>query len=142
FRLEGIDPAIKAWLQSDFEAEVRSVQDVTRDYYELIDAVRAQHPAKFIILNSFSSSIGDSMHSYSAFDLPLSNAVASIRAKELNLMLYDLGRDRGVEVVDVDALVTMLGAANHLPDGVHQSGLVQKRLREEIVSIIARHTAA
>lgn len=142
FRLEDLDPAIKAWMQSDFEVEVRSVADVTRDYYELIDAVRAQRPAKFVILNSFSSSVGDSMYSYSAFDLPLSNVVASIRAKELNLMLYDLARDRGVEVVDVDALVTMLGAANHLPDGVHQSGLVQKHLREQIAVVLSRHAAA
>jgi hypothetical protein len=136
FWLDDLDPTIKAWIQSDFEAVCRSVADITQDYYELIDTVRAQHPVRFIVLNSFSTSIGESIQNYSAFDLPLSDVVASVRAKELNLMLYDLARDRGVEVVDVDALVATLGAQHHLPDAVHQSGLVQRRLREQIARMI------
>lgn len=141
FWVDDLDAAIKAWLQSDFEVVRRSAEDIRRDYYELIDTLRADHPVKVVVLNSFSTAIGESIENYSAFDLPLSDVVASVRAKELNLMLYDLARDRGVEIVDVDALVATLGAQHHLPDGVHQSGLVQRRLREQIAGIINQHGA-
>ena len=32
----------------------------------------------------------------------MSDLVASVRAKELNLMLYDLARDRDIAIVDAD----------------------------------------
>ena len=136
FRIGELSPALKAWIKSDFDVVTRSVEEVTKDYYTLIDAVRRHHPARFVILNSFSSSIGDAFFSYAGFDVPMSNVVATYRAKELNVMLYDLARDRDVAIVDGDALVAMLGAQYHLPDGVHQSGLVQSHLREQIARLV------
>ncbi len=136
FRQSELSSALKAWIKSDFDIVMRSVADVKKDYYDLIDAVRARRPTKFVILNAFSSSIGDAIFNYAAFDRPMSDDVASVRAKELNLMLYDLARDRDVAIVDADTLVAMLGAAQHLPDGVHQSGFAQALLREQIARII------
>jgi len=141
YRQVELSPALKAWLKSDFDVVTRSAADVRKDYYELIDAVRARRPARFVVLNSFSSSIGDEVVNYAAFDRPMSNLVASVRAKELNLMLYDLARERDVAIVDTDELVAMLGAQHHLPDGVHQSGLVQGKLRERIAQIVNERIA-
>jgi len=141
FRQAELSPAVKAWLKADFDVVSRSVADVKKDYYDLIDSVRAKRPTHFVVLNSFSSSIGDAIFNYAAFDRPMSNLVASIRAKELNLMLYDLARDRGIAVVDGDELVAMLGAQYHLPDGVHQSGVVQGNLRERIARIVNERIA-
>ncbi|HEY1730075.1 MAG TPA: hypothetical protein VGG22_17025 [Candidatus Baltobacteraceae bacterium] len=136
FRMAELSPAIEAWIKSDFDVVTRSVADVTRDYYALIDAVRERHPARFVVLNSFSSSIGDAIFNYAAFDLPMSDIVATLRSKELNLMLYDLARDRDVTIVDADELVAMLGAQHHLPDGVHQGGFLQSQLREQIARVV------
>jgi hypothetical protein len=114
---------------------------VRKDYYELVDAVRVRRPMRFVVINSFSSSIGDHIFNYAGFDRPMSNLVASVRAKELNLMLYDLARERDVAIVDSDVLVAMLGAQHHLPDGVHQSGFVQGQLRERIAQIVNERIA-
>ncbi len=141
FRQVELPSALKAWIKSDFDFVTRPVAEVRRDYYDLIDAVRARRSARFLVLNVFSSSIGDAIFNYAAFDLPMSDIVGTIRAKELNLMLYDLARDRDVEIVDADTLVAMLGAQRHLPDGVHQSGFVQALLRERIARLVSERIA-
>jgi hypothetical protein len=141
FRQNELSSALRAWIKSDFEAITPSIEDVKKDYYDLIDAVRARRSTKFVVINAFSSSIGDAIFNYSAFDLPMSNVVGSIRAKELNLMLCDLARDRDVAIVDADALIAMLGARQHLPDSVHQSGFAQALLREQLAQIINARNA-
>jgi len=141
FRLDELEPAIKAWLKSDFEVVRYTVEEIRSDYYALIDRVRARYQATFVIINAFSTSIGETIFNYAAFDQPMSDVVGSIRAKELNLMLHDLARDRGVIVVDSDALVAMLGAQHHLRDGFHQSGYVQALLREQMARIINERIA-
>ncbi len=141
FRLNELDSRIKDWIKSDFDLVRCSVADVTKDYYELIDCVRTHHPTQFIVINSFSTVMSETIFNYSAFDVPMSDIIASIRAKELNLMLHDLARDRDVVIVDSDALVAMLGALHHLRDGVHQSGRVQALLREQIVRIVNERIA-
>ena len=56
---------------------------------------------------------------------PLANMLGSVRARELNLMLHDLARERNVAIVDVDAIAADLGSQRHAPDGVHGSGPLQ-----------------
>ncbi len=51
-------------------------------------------------------------------------------------MLHDLAEKADIEIVDVDAIAAGLGAAAHLPDGVHQSGLMQDEVRWEILHIL------
>jgi len=141
FRQGELSPALTAWIKSDFDIVTPSVEDVKRDYYALIDAVRARRRVRFVVLNVFSSSMGDTIFNYAGFDRPMSDVVASVRAKELNLMLYDLARDRDVHIVDADALIAMLGAIGHLPDAFHQSGYAQALLREQIARIVNEHIA-
>lgn len=137
FRLDDAGDAVKAWLRSDFEFVFRPADEIYRDYLAVIDAVRAIRSAEFLIINTCSSSANDRFYGYAEFDAPLGKTVSSYRAKELNLMLYELARERGVKIVDADARVAQLGAGVHLPDGVHQSGELQAALREQIARYVS-----
>lgn len=125
-------PAIRAWLAASFEPVRRRVDDVKRDYERLFDLVSAETGARFLVINRMSSSGQEDVTSYAAFDAPMSDTLETIAAKELNLMLHDLAESRDVQIIDVDAIAGELGAAAHLPDGMHQSGLMQSVMREEI----------
>lgn len=137
FRTTELGPAAKAWLRSEFEPTFQTTDEIHAEYLELIDAVRLLRPARFVIFNVFSSSSQERFYSYAPFDAPLARTLGTIRAKELNLMLYDLARERDVKIVDADLLVATLGASIHLPDGVHQSGAAQAALREELVRYVS-----
>jgi hypothetical protein len=63
----------------------------------------------------------------------MSATLSSIAAKELNLMLHDIAGHRDLVIIDVDAIAADLGGAEHLPDGIHQSGPIQAALRVEIL---------
>jgi hypothetical protein len=78
----------------------------------------------------------EDIFSYAAFDPPMGDTLASVAAKELNLMLEDLAEDLGVGIVDVDAIAAEIGGAAHLPDGIHQSGLMQAMMRAEILGLM------
>lgn len=136
FRVAEAGPAVQAWLQRDFEPVKRAPDQLLRDYRDLIDAVRARHDTRVLVLNVLSTLIGESIPSYAPFDLPLRDTLASVRAKEMNLMLHDLARDRDVSIVDVDAIVAELGSRQHVPDGIHQSGAMQAEVRGEILRLL------
>ena len=48
-------------------------------------------------------------------------------------MLHDIAERRDLIIIDVDAIAADLGGAEHLPDGIHQSGPMQAALRLEIL---------
>jgi hypothetical protein len=68
--------------------------------------------------------------------------LTNIRAKELNLMLYQFARERDISIVDVDALAAELGTGRHIPDGVHQSGRLQKAVRAQLLTILRERGVA
>jgi hypothetical protein len=127
---------VRSWLRNNFEIVRRTPEDIQRDYQTLVDAVRQQSNAKILILNVMSTSGNDTILNYAAFDRPMRETLSTIRAKELNLMLYDFARERDVEIVDLDAIAADFGAMAHLPDGIHSSGEMQSEIRSEILRIL------
>jgi hypothetical protein len=89
-------------------------------------------------MNSLSTSGHEDIFTYAPFDKPMGEMLSSIRTKEMNLMLHDLAREQELAIVDVDAIAADIGAAAHLPDGVHQSGLMQAEIRAEILRILSQ----
>jgi hypothetical protein len=136
FRLQQAGPALIQWLRAEFEPLRRTPDDLRRDYLMLIDMVRTQTNTHFLILNRVSSTGLDDVYCYAPFRKPLRDDLASIQAKELNLMLYQLARERDISIVDVDAIAAELGVGKHIPDGVHQSGRLQKAVRAQILRIL------
>ncbi len=130
-------PAVRAWLTAAFEPVTRSLESIRDDYVRLIETVGAATGARFLILNRMSTSGREDVSSYAAFDAPMGQTLTSIAGKEMNLLLEDLAESHGVLVVDIDAIAAELGGARHLPDGVHQSGPMQARVREEMLSALA-----
>ncbi len=128
-------PAVRSWLERDFEVVPRTLGDIADDYRRLVDPAGPRARTAFLVMNAMSTSGFETLHTYAAFDAPLGNALNTIRAKELNLMLHDLAREGGVSIVDNDAIAADMGAA-HLPDGVHNSGALQAELRSEILRIL------
>jgi hypothetical protein len=119
FRLTEIGPALTRWLTTEFEVIRRTPEDKHRDLLMLIDAVSARASMQFLIMNSVTTRELDDVYCYSPFDKPLRDTLASIHAKELNLMLCQLARERDVSIVDVDALAAEHGVNRHVPDGIH-----------------------
>jgi hypothetical protein len=136
FRIQAAGPAIHEWLRTAFEPVRRSHDDILRDYREMIDSVRSRGDTAFLILNAMSTSGHEDIFTYAPFDPPLGGMLSSIRAKEMNLLLHDLARERDVSIVDVDAIAAEIGAAAHLPDGMHQSGLMQAETRAEMLRLL------
>ena len=132
FRLQGVGPLVRQWLHQEFEVVKKPLKVVRREYLELIDLVRARTGACLLVLNVVSNSMVDCF-SYAPFEKPLGTTLSHIRAQEMNLMLYDLARERDISIVDVDALAVELGGAKHIPDRVHASGPLQEKLRTQMV---------
>jgi hypothetical protein len=130
-------PAIRAWLAEAFEPVRRSIGDIKREYETLIDTMKRTTGGRAIILNRMSTSGYEDISSYLAFDAPMSNTLANVASKELNLMLQDIADERELHIVDVDAIAADIGGGEHLPDGIHQSGPMQMLLRQEILGILS-----
>jgi len=130
-------PAIRAWLAEAFEPVRRSVDDIKRDYETLIDTIGQTTGGRIIILNRMSTSGYEDISSYMAFDAPMSNTLANVASKELNLMLQDVADKRELRIIDVDAIAADIGGGEHLPDGIHQSGPMQMLLRQEILAALS-----
>ena len=130
-------PAIRAWLAEAFEPVRRSVDDIKRDYETLIDTIGQTTGGRIIILNRMSTSGYEDISSYMAFDAPMSNTLANVASKELNLMLQDVADEREIRIIDVDAIAADIGGGEHLPDGIHQSGPMQMLLRQEILAALS-----
>ncbi len=129
-------PCIRHWLANAFEAVPRTISGIKADYEALIDAIKKATGAHVLILNGMSTSGDETISSYAPFDAPLSATLANIASKELNLMLHDLAASRGISIIDVDAIAAAIGAGEHLPDGIHQSKVMQQILREEILHVL------
>jgi hypothetical protein len=130
-------PAVRQWLARSFESVERTTESIGADYRKLIAAIDRATGARVIILNRMSTSGDENISTYAPFDAPLSGTLANIASKELNLMLHDLAGNRNVSIVDVDAIAADIGGGEHLPDGVHQSQVLQRILRAEILRVLA-----
>lgn len=129
--------AFEPWLRANFEPVRRTIHDIQTDYRILIDLIRANAPTTQILICNIMSTIGiEDIQNYAGFDAPIGETLASVRAKEMNLMLHDLARERGIAIVDCDAIAAELGGRGHLFDGVHQSGEMQAEVRDEILHIL------
>jgi len=129
-------PAMRAWLDAAFKPVTRTVADIKLDYIRLFDTTAAELGTRFLIINRMSTSGQEDITSYQAFDAPMSAMLETIAAKELNLMLYELAEERGISIIDIDSIAANLGGAVHLPDGVHQSGLMQAVIRDELFACL------
>ena len=130
-------PAIRAWLAEAFEPVRRSIDDIKRDYEVLIDTMKNTTKGRAIILNRMSTSGYEDISNYMGFDAPMSDTLANVASKELNLMLEDVADDRELHIIDVDAIAADIGGGEHLPDGIHQSGQMQTLLRQEILAVLS-----
>ena len=139
FRMDRARPAIRAWVKENFEKVPHGVDEMARDLAGLFSAIRtasAAMPRHILMLNRMSSSGADDVQSYRPFDKPLGETLASIRGKDINLMLHDLAREYDMAIVDVDAITAELGGQRNLPDGIHASGLLQAEVRGEVLHIL------
>ncbi len=134
--LNAAGPVIREWLANDFEIVQRRTADIKRDYERLFDLVSRETGARFLIVNRMSSSGQEDITNYAAFDSPMADTLQTIAAKELNLMLHDLVISHGIDIIDIDCLAGELGASAHLPDGTHQSGLMQQFVRMELLNCL------
>jgi hypothetical protein len=135
--LRAAGPLARHWLKTAFEPVARDLEGVRQDYTRLIGAA-ARTGARLMIVNRMSTSGSEDITSYAGFDAPLGDTLSSIAAQDMNLMLEDLARDHPVDIVDADAIAAEIGGREHLPDGIHQSGLMQSRLRSEILRHLHR----
>ncbi|MEJ0015594.1 MAG: hypothetical protein WDN25_03355 [Acetobacteraceae bacterium] len=138
FRVQAAGQATRDWLRSAFEVVRRTPDDIRDDYRALAAAVRERTGARLLVMNSVSTSAREDITSYASFDGPLHASLASVRAKELNLMLGELAAEGTLDVLDADAVAAELGAGLHIPDGVHQSGRMQHELRAELLHHLER----
>jgi hypothetical protein len=138
FRAFRAGPTVRAWLDGEFEPVRRCLDDIAQDYQALIGALRAAPglPKHVLIANMMSSAGDDDVQSYQGFDAPMGETLASIRAKDINLLLHDLAREPEVAVIDVDAIAADMGGQRNLPDGVHASGALQTEARGEILHVL------
>jgi hypothetical protein len=128
--------AMRDWLADSFEPVRRSIDDIRRDYEEFVEAVAHETGARVMILNRMSTAGEERISTYSAFDAPMSDMLANIASKELNLMLEDMADAGALDVVDVDAIAAALGGGEHLPDGIHQSAAMQAVVRREVLALL------
>lgn len=135
YRLSEAGPGVRRWLERDFERVERATDDIARDLGALAGAMRSRGDTTLMVLNAMSSSGHEEIVDYAAFDRPLGRTLASVHAKDMNLMLHDAARDHGLAIVDNDAIAASMGAM-HLPDGVHGSGAMHAELRAEILRIL------
>ncbi|MGO9595215.1 MAG: hypothetical protein ACLQFT_06655 [Steroidobacteraceae bacterium] len=136
FRVDTTGQAIRNWLNVSFEPLSRTIDDIQTDLRELRKLLAERGVKHVLIMNALSTSGGESIFTYAPFSQALGDELPSVRAKELNLMLHDLAEETDIAIVDVDSIAAGLGAAAHLPDGVHQSGPMQDEVRGEILHIL------
>ena len=129
-------PAVKAWLSNEFEVVRRPVDAIGKDYEALVDRLAKTSKTKVIALNRMSTSGHEDISSYMGFDAPLSATLSNVAAKEMNLMLDDIASARGLDIIDIDAIGAELGGAEHLPDGIHQSGTLQTIARQAVLDCL------
>jgi hypothetical protein len=136
FRMTELSADARAWIDANFERVPRTLDDVRRDYDALIDAVRERSATEILVLNAVSTQGYEDIPSYAPFDAPLGESLASVRTRELNLVLHDVARERNVAIIDADRIAAELGTGAHVHQGVHYSGRMQEEVRGEILRIL------
>ena len=133
-------PAIRDWFARSFEPVRRSLDDIRSDYVALIDEMRARarpgRPTRLLLMNACSTAGREDVQSYIGFDAPLGATLEMIHAKDVNLMLCDLARERDIAIVDLDAIAAEMGASEHMPDSTHPTTALVAEGRAEIVRIL------
>jgi hypothetical protein len=130
------DAAIREWIHTAFEPVKRSLAEIGRDLVALRASLTARGVEHMLVINAMSSSGHEDIVSYASFSGALGDTVVSIRAKEVNLMLHDIAATTDISIVDADAIAAAIGGGAHLPDGLHQSRLMQAETRAEILHIL------
>jgi hypothetical protein len=136
YRLRSGGRAFRQWLDRDFEQVRKTCTEIQGDYRELIDTIQAKLGAQVLILNMMSTTGVEDAISYASSEKPLAEELGAVRARELNLRLCDLARERDISIVDVDALIAEFGSRRHVRDGIHTSGPLQAAIRARIVEIL------
>lgn len=132
FRFKQMGPALRAWVQENFAQSLQSVEEIRADYLALLEALNhGPQRRRLMLLNTLSSRHTEDIQSYQSQDDPA--RLATVWAKQINLMAEGLARDHGVAVIDADAIGVDLGTGYSAPDGVHHNGEMQRGLRGEIV---------
>lgn len=137
FRLAKAGAAVRAWLRAHFEPVFLTVDDIRRDY-ETLAAMLAAQGTRVLLLNAMGTDGYERIQSYAPMGEPLAAFSNTVRLKELNLMACDLSRSCGVALVDLDAIAVELGAQGHIPDGIHQSGTLEREVRGELIHVLRR----
>jgi len=130
-------PAVRAWLASAFEPVHRSMDAIRNDYETLATKLHRMSGTRILCFNRMSTSGHEDITNYMGFDAPLSDTLSNVAAKEMNLVLEDAAAAQGITVIDVDSIAAGLGGAQHVPDGIHQSGALQSILRQEVLNSLA-----
>jgi hypothetical protein len=133
FRFRRMGPAVKRWLQAEFEIVERSVEDVRNDLSELLAKLAGK--SRVIMINSISTAAED-VSNYRLLDEATARGLGSLRSKSLNLMLHDLSASHDLDIVDADSIAAHLGIRTHLPDRAHASGAMAEAMRREICRLI------
>ncbi|MBU1378546.1 MAG: hypothetical protein KKE02_15305 [Alphaproteobacteria bacterium] len=133
YRLEGLGPAVRGWLREAFEPYFQGVDDIARDYAALVAAAPDR---SFVFVNRISAHPNENIQSYDLLDAETIAHTHGLRNQELNLMLHDLARGPNVEILDADAIAADLGVMDHLPDGVHATGVLLREMRGELFRLL------
>ena len=137
FRIATAGEAMRVWLRTAFEPLRRTLGDIGDDYRALARAVAARTGARLLVVNALSSSGAEDVTTYLPFPGLLSDTLAHVRAKAMNLLLHELEEEGHLTIVDSDAIGAAFGHA-HIPDGVHQSRPMQDALRQAVLATALR----
>ncbi|HEY3888644.1 MAG TPA: hypothetical protein VGL73_08715 [Caulobacteraceae bacterium] len=138
-RLGPATPNVEPWLRANFDWVERTLDDIAKDYRDLVGMVRAEPerlPRRLLIMNRMASTGDEDLQNYAGFDVPMASTLSSIFAQDLNLLLHDLAREPEVDIVDVDAITAEMGGQINMPDNVHTSGALQAEVRGEVLHIL------
>ncbi len=71
-------PAVRSWLERDFEVVPRTLGDIADDYRRLVDPAGPRARTAFLVMNAMSTSGFETLHTYAAFDAPLGGEIAAL----------------------------------------------------------------
>jgi hypothetical protein len=93
------------WVREQFEPVGRvTVDDLRRNYRELIPMIRERTGAEVLVFNTLSIEPGDTTHDYGARSFS-----SAARRRELVLAMFELSDELGFHVVDVDRVLKTIG---------------------------------
>ena len=107
-----------------------SPEDVQAGMAALVERVQAASGAHVLVAN---------VCTYGASDDPGSNGTPSprLQLRRLNLALMELSQNLGISILDVDRLMTELGAARTCPQPFHLSPAGAASVAEEAARVLA-----